>query len=118
MTVWASLAIAAILASAPDYRVLFFTAPWCGPCRPVHELLRRTIPKASRDRIELTTIDFDGARAEAEERWGVHEIPVVIVLAPDGRIVLRADGAERDVLKNLEAALRNLVQPAKKKERK
>ncbi len=115
---WALVALGAIFTSAPGYRVLFFTASWCGPCRAVHEVLKRAIPREAAKRIEVITIDFDASRVEAEERWDVHEIPVVIVLAPDGRIVVRADGAGREMLKNLEAVLRDLVQPAKKKERK
>lgn len=115
---WAALTLSLALAAAPEYRVLFFTAPWCGPCRAVDAVLEKRVTSQAARRVEVVIVDFDEARTEAEARWGVREIPVVIVLRADGKMVLRADGAERGTLKNLEKALRELLQPPKKKERK
>ncbi len=104
-----------LLAAGSEYRVLFFTASWCEPCKAVYAVLEKIETADRQRRVQVVTVDFDRAREEAEQRWGVHEIPVVIVLARDGKVLLRAEGAGRETLTNLESALRELIQPPKKR---
>jgi thioredoxin-like negative regulator of GroEL len=56
-------------------------------------------------------VDFDQSRDEAA-RWEVREIPVVILLSKQGKILLRADGAERETLKNLSLGLESCLKRA------
>jgi thioredoxin-like negative regulator of GroEL len=93
--------------------ILFFTASWCEPCRAVSPLLEKFACKNKR-RVKLLAVDFDRAKAEAA-RWGVQEIPVVIVLSRQGKVVLRCDGAEQQALRALESGLENLLKSPREK---
>jgi thioredoxin 1 len=87
--------------------VLFFTASWCEPCRAVSRVLEK-FAHENEKRVKLVAIDFDRARPEAE-RWGVREIPVVIVLSPQGQVLLRYEGARQQALATLASELNNLL---------
>lgn len=93
--------------------ILFFTASWCEPCRAVSPLLEKFARKNTRH-VKLVAVDFDRAKAETA-RWGVREIPVVIVLSPQGKVLLRCDGAEQQALGALEAGLENLLKSPREK---
>lgn len=93
--------------SRPDLTILFFTASWCEPCRAVSPLLEKFARKNEK-RVKLVAVDFDRAKAEAA-RWGVREIPVVIVVSPRGKVLLRCEGAEQHALVALESGLENLL---------
>ncbi len=87
--------------------ILFFTASWCEPCRAVSPLLEKFARKNEKH-VKLVAVDFDRAKAEVA-RWGVREIPVVIVLSPQGKVLLRCEGAEHQALLALESGLENLL---------
>ena len=111
---WSAIALAVnadTRAPAPPFTVLFFTAPWCGPCRAVHRILD---PYARKKVIEVVEVDFDRAKQEVE-RWGVEQIPVVIVLSDRGRLLLRADGASPETLRALDSGLSELVSKPRKR---
>jgi thioredoxin 1 len=97
--------------SQPALTILFFTASWCEPCRAVSPMLEKFARKNEK-RVQLVTVDFDRAKAEVE-RWGVREIPVVIVLSSQGRVLLRCEGTEQQALSALATELENLLKKAK-----
>lgn len=111
---WSAIALAVTAparVSAPQITVLFFTASWCGPCRAVHRILD---PYARKKVVEVVEVDFDRAKPEAE-RWGVEQIPVVIVLSDRGQVLLRADGASHETLRALESGLAELIEKGRKR---
>src|SRR5574337_350434 len=99
--------------SAESLTVLFFTASWCEPCRAVSPILEKFAGKNPK-RAKLVAVDFDRAKGEVA-RWGVREIPVVIVLSPEGSVLLRCDGGDKQALAALESGLRNLLKHSKER---
>jgi thioredoxin-like negative regulator of GroEL len=97
-----------------DLTILFFTASWCEPCHAVQAVLEKFARKHPKE-VRLVPVDFDQCRDE-DMRWQVREIPVVILLSNQGRILLRADGAERETLKNLPLALEDILKRVHDKE--
>jgi thioredoxin 1 len=86
--------------------VVQFTAPWCGPCKPVARALAELAP--SFPDVEFSEIDVD-ADVEAGVRHDVLVLPTVLVLR-DGEVVARLDGARRR--DDYERALREVVPAA------
>jgi thioredoxin 1 len=86
--------------------VVQFTAPWCGPCKPVARALTELAP--SFPDVEFSEIDVD-ADVEAGVRHDVLVLPTVLVLR-DGEVVARLDGARRR--DDYERALREVVPAA------
>jgi thioredoxin 1 len=70
-------------------RVLHFTAPWCGPCKPVEAVLRQLV----RPPAELVVVDLD-ADPKTGAAYGVLVLPTVVI-ERDGVVVTTLDGARR-----------------------
>lgn len=83
--------------------ILFFTAAWCEPCHAVESILQKFARKHSKE-VRLVAIDFDHSPEEVA-RWEIRQIPVVILISPQDQVLLRAEGAGRETLKNLPSAL-------------
>jgi thioredoxin-like negative regulator of GroEL len=66
--------------------------------------------------VRLIAIDFDQQSSEAE-RWNVTEIPVVIAVARDGRLLFRMDGASAEKLRQLAKELPKTLQRSRTNER-
>jgi len=98
---------------ASEFTILFFTAEWCGPCRAVHSTLER-IARAQGERVKLVAVDFDTAQDEVR-RWDVHEIPVVIVIGSDGKVMMRAQGGDPETLRGIQSGLESLLKPQQKR---
>jgi len=96
--------------AAADLTILFFTASWCEPCHAVQPILEKFVRKHPKQ-VRLVSVDFDQSREETA-RWEVHDIPVVILLSNQGKILLRADGAERETLRTLSSALEDALKRA------
>jgi thioredoxin 1 len=87
--------------------ILFFTASWCEPCHSVQPILERFASKHPQE-VRLVPVDFDRSPDETA-RWDVRKIPVVILLSKEGKILLRADGVERETLRTLPSALEDAM---------
>jgi len=97
--------------SASTLNILFFTASWCEPCRAVQPILEKFAHKNKKD-VKLVIVDFDRAKAEVAS-WDVQEVPVVIVAA-EGKVLLRLEGARQDSLATLKSALEDLLKGVRK----
>jgi thioredoxin 1 len=83
--------------------VLLFTAPWCGPCKPVARALAELAPHYPDARFGEVDVD---AEPETGMRFGVLTLPTVVILR-DGEAVRVIDGARprRDYERALEEVL-------------
>lgn len=98
--------------TTPTLNILFFTASWCEPCRAVQPILQKFAHKNKKD-VKLIILDFDRAKAEVAS-WDVQEIPVVIVVSAEGKVLLRYEGARQDSLATLNSALEDILKSARK----
>ena len=87
-------------------RVVQFTAPWCGPCKPVAKALRELAPAFPA--VEFSEVDVD-ADVEAGVRHGVLVLPTVLVFEGEA-LVARLDGARAKA--DYDRALREVVPAA------
>ena len=87
-------------------RVVQFTAPWCGPCKPVARTLAELAP--AYPGVEFSEVDVE-ADVEAGVRAGVLVLPTVLVLR-GGDVVARLEGARKR--KDYERALAEVVEAA------
>ena len=85
-------------------RIVQFTAPWCGPCKPVARALAELAPDYPA--VEFAEVDVD-ADFEAGVRYDVLMLPTVIVFRGD-EVVARLEGARRK--KDYERALTEMVE--------
>jgi thioredoxin 1 len=88
-------------------RVVQFTAPWCGPCKPVARTLAELAP--GYPQVEFAEVDVD-ADFEAGVRHDVLMLPTVIVFR-DEEVVKRLEGARKK--KDYERALAEVVEAGK-----
>jgi thioredoxin 1 len=86
--------------------VLQFTAPWCGPCKPVEALLAELAPRYPG--VRFSKVDVD-AEPETGMRFGVLALPTVVILRDDEAVVV-LDGARKRA--DYERALAEVVPPA------
>jgi thioredoxin 1 len=87
-------------------RVVQFTAPWCGPCKPVAKILAELA--LSYPGVEFSELDVD-ADFEAGVRHDVLMLPTVLVFRGED-VVARLEGARRR--KDYERALAEVVEAA------
>ena len=87
-------------------RIVQFTAPWCGPCKPVARALAELAP--AYPEVEFSEVDVD-ADVEAGVRHDVLVLPTVIVFREE-EVVARLDGARAK--QDYARALREVVPAA------
>lgn len=69
-------------------QVLYFTAPWCGPCKmfkPVVEMVSSELGV----HVNYINVDYD---ATFSERYSVTAVPTIIILGMSGDVVYRNSG--------------------------
>jgi thioredoxin 1 len=55
-------------------QVLYFSAPWCGPCRMIKPMMQQL-----QSQMSITFIDAD-ANTETCKTWNVRSIPTVLII--------------------------------------
>ena len=87
-----------------DARLLFFTAPWCEPCRKMEPLVANL---ARKYRVQMIVLDF-GRSPQAVEDFGVERLPTMILINPKGQILLKTEDASKQSMDALAVALKKL----------
>lgn len=80
-------------------KVLYFSAPWCGPCRafgPLMDQLKTLLEESPEIGATVKKINVD-EDAESTVKYGISGIPAVIIEKEDGTIVERFTGARSKV---------------------
>ena len=68
-------------------KILYFSAPWCGPCKqfaPIMEQIGQTVP------VEKINVDDNPTMAAT---YGVRNVPTVIILK-DGQVAQKFIGVQ------------------------
>jgi len=71
-------------------KVLLFTAPWCGPCKVIKQVIAK-IPEADFGDVKLYAINVD-KDAEMAKKYSVRSIPTMVFIK-DGAVVDSVIGA-------------------------
>lgn len=70
------------------YKIIYFSAPWCGPCRVFGPLMDKVVPLFKTDYQKINVDDNTNAILE----YSIFGIPTVI-MEKDGKEVKRFSGA-------------------------
>ena len=68
-------------------QVLYFSAPWCGPCKAFKPLM-----ESLQSEMSITFIDVDSS-PQTTQQYNVRSVPTTIVIQ-NGREIGRAIGAK------------------------
>ena len=71
-------------------KYLYFSAPWCGPCKmfgPVMERVSTQIP------VQKVNVDTDH---ELSARYSVRSVPTVVLVGDDGKEYARQVGMQNE----------------------
>ncbi len=69
-------------------QVLYFTAPWCAPCKMFKPIVE-TVSGESGININYINVDYDASHAE---RYSVTSVPTLIILDGQGQVAYRNSG--------------------------
>lgn len=70
-------------------KLLYFTAPWCQPCR----MFGPTMDKVSQNGIPVQKIDIDSNR-ELSQKYSIMSVPTVIKIDSQGNMLGKSVGVK------------------------
>ena len=69
-------------------QVLYFSTPWCGPCKAFKPLFNEVVNKSP---VSINYIDADSSR-ELTLKYGITSVPTIVVIDERGNEIKRHSG--------------------------
>ena len=73
--------------------ILYFSAPWCGPCKVMSPLMEQ-MEKQGKIKMKKINIDYD---ATMPQQYNIKSIPTMILTDLDGNEIKRTTGNMSEV---------------------
>ena len=76
--------------------ILYFSAPWCGPCKVMSPLIEQ-MGKQGRIKVKKVNIDYD---AQLPQKYNIKSVPTMVLTDLDGNEISRKVGqlSEQQIL--------------------
>lgn len=74
-------------------KVIKFGALWCGPCKLMHPVFEKISEKLSTDELSFSEIDVDDDTEDLSSKYGIRNIPAILVIDEDDKVLGRFVGA-------------------------
>lgn len=74
-------------------RVIKWSADWCGPCKLMHPIFEKISEKLSSDELSFSEIDVDDDTEDLSSKYGIRNIPAILVIDEDDKVLGRFVGA-------------------------
>lgn len=71
-------------------KFLYFSAPWCGPCKMLGPIMNRV---AEKHEVEKIIVDLD---PDSAIKYGVRGIPTVVLVDENGEVLARTSGVKKE----------------------
>lgn len=77
-------------------KVIKFGALWCSPCKLMHPVFEKISEKLSTDELSFSEIDVDDDTEDLSSKYGIRNIPAILVIDEDDKVLGRFVGAMSD----------------------
>lgn len=74
-------------------KVIKFGALWCNPCKLMHPVFEKINEKLSTDELSFSEIDVDDDTEDLSSKYGIRNIPAILVIDEDDKVLGRFVGA-------------------------
>lgn len=74
-------------------RVIKWSADWCGPCKLMRPVFEKISEKLSSDELSFSEIDVDNDTEDLSSKYGIRNIPAILVIDEDDKVLGRFVGA-------------------------
>lgn len=74
-------------------KVIKFGALWCNPCKLMRPVFEKISEKLSSDELTFSEIDVDNDTEDLSSKYGIRNIPAILVIDEDDKVLGRFVGA-------------------------